>query len=176
VEKPECPARKSGDGRAFSLEEAPCGSTRLLHLNKLLDHHPNCFESLFIFLEWGPTLQVSLDNPRFKGNEPKFVFYLYSRVGFERFATGSGVPTLNRNDVHSHRVLMPATIAEQTAIAAVLSDMDAELAALEARRDKTRALKQAMMQALLTGRIRLIDPSFFKQSEGGADASTATDS
>ena len=45
---------------------------------------------------------------------------------------------------------------EQTAIATVLSDMDAELAALEARRDKTRALKQGMMQALLTGRIRLV--------------------
>lgn len=44
---------------------------------------------------------------------------------------------------------------EQSAIAQVLSDMDAELAALEARRDKTRQLKQGMMQALLTGRIRL---------------------
>ena len=47
-------------------------------------------------------------------------------------------------------------LAEQVAIAAVLSDMDAELAALEARRDKTRALKQGMMQELLTGRTRLV--------------------
>jgi type I restriction enzyme, S subunit len=46
--------------------------------------------------------------------------------------------------------------AEQTAIAAVLTDMGAELAALEARRDKTRQLKQGMMQVLLTGRIRLV--------------------
>ena len=46
-------------------------------------------------------------------------------------------------------------LAEQTAIAAMLSDMDAELAALEARRDKTRALKQAMMHELLTGKTRL---------------------
>ncbi|MEI8173541.1 MAG: restriction endonuclease subunit S [Deltaproteobacteria bacterium] len=45
---------------------------------------------------------------------------------------------------------------EQTAIATVLSDMDAEIAALEARRDKTRALKQGMMQELLTGRTRLV--------------------
>jgi len=45
---------------------------------------------------------------------------------------------------------------EQTAIATVLSDMDAELSALEARRNKTRALKQAMMQELLTGRTRLV--------------------
>ena len=47
-------------------------------------------------------------------------------------------------------------LPEQTAIAAILSDMDAELAALESRRDKTRALKQGMMQELLTGRIRLV--------------------
>ena len=51
---------------------------------------------------------------------------------------------------------IPPTLAEQTAIATALSDMDAEIVRLEARRDKTRALKQAMMQELLTGRIRLI--------------------
>lgn len=50
----------------------------------------------------------------------------------------------------------PPTKDEQTAIATVLSDMDAEFSAQEARHDKTRALKQAMMQALLTGRIRLV--------------------
>ena len=44
----------------------------------------------------------------------------------------------------------------QTAIAEVLLDMDAELAALEQRRDKIRALKQGMMQELLTGRTRLV--------------------
>jgi type I restriction enzyme S subunit len=47
-------------------------------------------------------------------------------------------------------------LPEQTAIATVLSDMDAEIAALEAQRDKTRTLKQGMMQELLTGRIRLV--------------------
>jgi type I restriction enzyme S subunit len=54
-------------------------------------------------------------------------------------------------------VLLPLpSLAEQTAIAAVLSDMDAELSALEARRGKTRDLKQAMMQELLTGKTRLV--------------------
>ena len=47
-------------------------------------------------------------------------------------------------------------IKEQTAIAQVLSDMDEEIEVLEARRDKTKALKQGMMQELLTGRIRLV--------------------
>ena len=49
-------------------------------------------------------------------------------------------------------------ISEQAAIATVLSDMDAELAALEIRRDKTRNLKQSMMQELLTGKTRLVTP------------------
>ena len=51
---------------------------------------------------------------------------------------------------------LPPTKAEQTAIASVLTEMDRELAVLEQRREKTRALKQAMMQELLTGRTRLI--------------------
>ena len=53
---------------------------------------------------------------------------------------------------------LPSDVAEQRAIAAVLSDMDAEIAALERRRDKTRAVKQSMMQQLLTGRVRLVEP------------------
>ncbi len=47
---------------------------------------------------------------------------------------------------------------EQYAIAAVLSDMDAEVAALERHRDKVRAVQQGMMQQLLTGRVRLVKP------------------
>ena len=52
--------------------------------------------------------------------------------------------------------LLPNNNEEQTAIAVILSDMDAEIAALERRRDKTSAIKQGMMQQLLTGRVRLI--------------------
>ncbi|TFE47304.1 hypothetical protein E2553_16080 [Paraburkholderia dipogonis] len=92
----------------------------------------------------------------FKGNDPRFIFYLYKRIGLDRFATGSGVPTLNRNDVHAFEAQIPATKEEQAAIASALSDMDAEIAALKQKQDKTRALKQGMMQELLTGKIRLL--------------------
>lgn len=92
----------------------------------------------------------------FKGNNPKFVYYLYSAVGLERLGTGSGVPTLNRNDVHEFRVSLPENRTEQTAIAAILSDMDSEIAALEAKLAKARQIKQGMMQNLLTGKIRLV--------------------
>jgi type I restriction enzyme, S subunit len=51
---------------------------------------------------------------------------------------------------------LPPTIAEQTAIAAILSDVDAEIAALDATLAKARSIKQGMMRELLTGRIRLV--------------------
>ena len=70
-------------------------------------------------------------------------------------AVGQTMASLNTKILKDLAVPLPA-IEEQTAIATVLSDMDTELAALEARRDKTRALKQGMMQELLTGRIRLV--------------------
>ena len=53
-------------------------------------------------------------------------------------------------------IRFPPTTEEQSAIAVILSDMDAEIAALERHRDKTSAIKQGMMQQLLTGRIRLV--------------------
>ncbi len=55
----------------------------------------------------------------------------------------------------AYDVLVPS-LKEQTAIAEILSDMDAEISALEQKREKTRLLKQGMMQELLTGRIRLV--------------------
>jgi type I restriction enzyme S subunit len=51
------------------------------------------------------------------------------------------------------------TLEEQQAIAKVLSDMDAEIEVLERRREKTKQIKQGMMQELLTGRVRLVKPS-----------------
>jgi type I restriction enzyme S subunit len=72
-----------------------------------------------------------------------------------QLVTGSTVYHLYGSDMKNFTFSMPP-LSEQTAIAAVLSDMDAEIVALEAQRDKTRALKQGMMQELLTGRIRLL--------------------
>jgi type I restriction enzyme S subunit len=66
------------------------------------------------------------------------------------------VDSLRLPTFQTFEMRMPPTSEEQIAIAAVLTDMDAELAALEQRREKTRALKQGMMQELLTGRIRLV--------------------
>lgn len=87
--------------------------------------------------------------------QPKFIYYKFLMIDWRSYNEASGVPSLNASTIEAVEIAVPG-LAEQTAIAAVLSDMDAELTALETRRDKTRALKQGMMQALLTGRIRLI--------------------
>jgi type I restriction enzyme S subunit len=70
--------------------------------------------------------------------------------------TGSQM-NLNTGLISGTPVRVPSP-PEQAAIAAILSNMDAEITALEQRRDKTRALKQAMMQELLTGKTRLVSP------------------
>jgi type I restriction enzyme S subunit len=77
------------------------------------------------------------------------------RQQFLFYAVGTKVSGISKTNIAKLKLRIPP-LPEQTAVAVVLSDMDAELAALVARRDKTRALKQAMMQELLTGRIRLV--------------------
>lgn len=74
-----------------------------------------------------------------------------------RASEGSGVRyVITQGRFRQLTVRVPPNKAEQTAIAEVLSDMDAELAVLEQRLAKTRDLKQGMMQELLTGRTRLV--------------------
>jgi len=90
----------------------------------------------------------------FKGNLPKFIYYFYGYLKLERFGTGSGVPTLNRNDVHEFKVAIPP-ISEQRAIAAALSDLDALISALDELIAKKHNIKQGAMQKLLTGKRRL---------------------
>lgn len=90
---------------------------------------------------------------------PVFVFYLFLTGRYRNYVnnllSGSSINNLRPSSIESLDFPMPPR-PEQDAIAAVLSEMDAELATLEARRDKAIALKQGMMQELLTGRIRLV--------------------
>jgi type I restriction enzyme S subunit len=68
---------------------------------------------------------------------------------------GATINQITNKNMKAFRLKLPPE-DEQTAIAEVLSDMDTEIATLEARLEKTRTLKQGMMQELLTGRIRLV--------------------
>lgn len=72
-------------------------------------------------------------------------------------AAGSSVQNLNKEKVANVLLYAPTSLQEQSAIALVLSSMDNEISALEAKRDKYTAIKQGMMQQLLTGKIRLVN-------------------
>jgi len=89
-----------------------------------------------------------------------YFFYLYFSTHFHnrimQMTAKSSVDSVRREMIARMPVPLPPTKVEQTAIAEVLTDMDTEIAALEQRRKKTRGLKQAMMQELLTGKTRLI--------------------
>ncbi len=86
----------------------------------------------------------------------EFLYYVLGRTDFSLYGKQAVKGyTLNKESLKLIEVPFPP-LPEQAAIAVILSDMDAELSALAARRDKTRDLKQAMMQELLTGRTRLV--------------------
>ena len=80
------------------------------------------------------------------------------REQFMFYAVGTKVSGISKSNIVKLTLPVPS-IPEQTAIATILSDMDAELSALDVRREKTRNLKQAMMQELLTGKTRLVEPA-----------------
>ena len=89
--------------------------------------------------------------------------FLYAIVQSDRFieaasiSYGTHMPRADWGVMRNLEVRLPK-VREQRAISAVLADIDSEIATLEARRDKTQDLKQAMMQELLTGKTRLVEP------------------
>lgn len=105
----------------------------------------------------GRLLRVRITNPLF---DAQYLSYHFHTQDFKNrvleVAVGQTMASINTKILSSIKIIAPPTLAEQTAIATVLSDMDAELAALEEKLSKARALKQGMMHVLLTGKIRLI--------------------
>lgn len=80
---------------------------------------------------------------------------ILSRLNLNRLSEASAQPVLTSTKLAMLEVILPS-LPEQTAIASVLSDMDADLETLEAKLDKARQVKQGMMQQLLTGKVRLV--------------------
>ena len=84
----------------------------------------------------------------FNGNEPRFIYWLYASIGLERFGSGSGVPTLNRNDVHDLRVGFPCDVAEQRRIGTFFSRLDSLITLHQRKYDKLVILKKSMLEKM----------------------------
>ncbi len=102
----------------------------------------------------GDILVIRTDTSRVQGSFLSYVIRSEENQVLQ-LVTGSTVFHLYGSDMKGFRCVLPP-LDEQVAIAEVLSDMDAEITALEQKRDKTKLIKQGMMQELLTGKTRLV--------------------
>ena len=107
-------------------------------------------------VEGGCNQQINAVIPK-SGNSPEFLYYLFesNRQYLMANAGTTATSIISKSTFEGLKFPLPDP-SEQRAIASVLFDMDGEIEALERRRDKTRLLKQGMMQELLTGRVRLV--------------------
>ncbi|QLK63005.1 restriction endonuclease subunit S [Enterobacteriaceae bacterium Kacie_13] len=99
-------------------------------------------------------LNTSLWVKNFHGNEPKYLYYLLSSIDYKKFSDKTGVPGVNRNDLHAIKVFVPP-YKEQTKIAKILSTWDKAIATTEKLIGNSQQQKKALMQSLLTGKKRL---------------------
>lgn len=99
---------------------------------------------------------TSLWVTNFFDNCPRYVYYLYHHVDLSKFGTGSGVPTLNRNDVHDYSVIIPKP-EEQSRIATFFKKLDDTIALHQRQLDNYKELKKAMLQKVFNQKLRFKD-------------------
>jgi len=92
-----------------------------------------------------------------KGNDFLYHTLIFIEPCWAKLSKGSTFDSVTGQDINSIFIKIPPTLAEQNAIAEILSDMDAELSALKKKLKKIRLIKQGMMDTLLTGKIRLLE-------------------
>jgi type I restriction enzyme S subunit len=97
---------------------------------------------------------TSLYVTNFFGNNVRYVYYLFLYMDLQQYGTKSGSPSLNRNDIHPLKVALP-TIDEQQKIQAILSNIDMSISLLTNKKEKINNTKKALMQDLLTGKVRV---------------------
>lgn len=147
--------------RAYQLDEGDIVFSRVgsIDRNALVTEN----ESGWLFS--GRLLRVKLKSGC---NSPKYISYHFHSTPFKKrvieVAVGQTMPSLNTKILNGLLVVLPKTTEEQTAIAAVLSDIDSLIVGLEQLIAKKQAIKTATMQQLLTGRTRL--PQFALRPDG----------
>ena len=93
-------------------------------------------------------LNTTLWVTKFYGNHPKFIYYLYEKIDLKRYKAGSGVPTLNRNDVHDTMVFFPASRKEQELISAVLTYLDDLITLHQRKLELLQNIKKSLLDKM----------------------------
>lgn len=146
----------SFDGEAVLTAGDGVGTGKIFHyINGRFDYH----QRVYLMYNFGKKIDG-------------YYFYIYfSNFFYDKIMSmtaKSSVDSVRREMIADMLITLPSK-KEQTAIAAILSDMDAEIQALEQRLQKTRQIKQGMMQELLTGKTRLPFDKAKEQGEAHAD-------
>ena len=122
----------------------------------------------FTYIDYGEYWphNTSLWVTTFHKNYPRFVYYFFQNVGFEKYATGSGVPTLNRNDIHKHIESIPSNKEEQQAIASYFTTLDSQISASTSRLASLKQMKAASLQAMFPQEGETVPKIRFKGFKG----------
>lgn len=109
----------------------------------------------FTFLEEGEYWphNTSLWVTNFFDNDPKFIYYLYQTINIENFSTGSGVPTLNRNNVHNQICSIPS-VNEQKKISSFLTSIDNRISTQKKIIEQLETLMKGVSYKLFNRKIR----------------------
>ena len=133
------------------------------HASYTIDHDAVCISSIgentgdifYYQKNFTPIIRLKVIIPKKSNIDTEFLYYCLKTIKIDTTKNG-GIPNINSNDVKSINYIQPTSKEEQTAIANVLSIMDKEIETLNTKLEKYRNLKSAMMQQLLTGKIRLV--------------------
>lgn len=109
---------------------------------------------------------TSLWVTNFHKNVPLFIYYLYVKLDLKRFGTGSGVPTLNRNDVHVQSVALPKDSKEQTAIGNYFQKLDTLINQHQQKYDKLSTFKKVMLEKMFPKQGETLPEIRFKGFSG----------
>lgn len=96
-------------------------------------------------------LNTSLYVKEFFGNYEKFIFYLLKQLNLEKYSSGAGVPTLNRNNIHEEKIYIPESIVEQRRIVAILDEAFAGIAAAKEKAEQNLKNAKEVFEAHLQG-------------------------
>lgn len=130
----------------------------------------------FTFIESGMYWphNTSLWVTNFFNNVPKYIYYMYHTIGIEKYSTGSGVPTLNRNDVHDIIIYCPS-IAEQQSIADYFTNLDTLIQSTTKKIESLKQVKAASLQSMFPQEGETTPRVRFKGFEGEWEKATIKD-
>ena len=150
-------------GVDLPIQDRLSGSIPVYGSNGILGYHSNASRNGpgvitgrsgsigLVYYSEGPywPLNTTLYVRDFHGNNARYIYHFLNHLGLERFTASTGVPSLNRNFVHPHLVVIPP-LSEQRAIAAVLDSIDEAIEGTEAVIAATECLRDALLHQLLT--------------------------